>query len=54
VCPTWMGHSIGVLEGDTLVVDSTGFNDKSWLRAFLPHTTKLHTGNGGPARRWVT
>ena len=40
--PTWMGHSIGTWEGDTLVVDSTGFNDKSWLRAFLPHTTKLH------------
>lgn len=39
--PTWMGHSIGTWEGDTLVVDSSGFNDKSWLRAFLPHTTKL-------------
>src|ERR1019366_10414904 len=28
--PTWMGHSIGRWEGDTLVVDTTGFNDKGW------------------------
>ena len=41
--PTWMGHSIGTWEGDTLVVDSSGFNDKSWLLpAFLPHTANLH------------
>lgn len=29
--PTWYGYSIGHWEGDTLVVDSNGFNDKSWL-----------------------
>ncbi len=29
--PTWMGYSIGTWEGDTLVVHSSGFNDKSWL-----------------------
>jgi hypothetical protein len=29
--PSWMGHSIGHWEGDTLVVDTVGFNDKSWL-----------------------
>jgi hypothetical protein len=29
-------------EGDTLVVDSVGFNDKSWLASFLPHTASLH------------
>jgi hypothetical protein len=41
--PTWMGHSIGMWEGDTLVVDSIGFNDKSWLLpAFLPHTPGIH------------
>jgi len=39
---TWMGHSIGTWEGDTLLVDSIGFNDRTWLEAFLPHTTKLH------------
>jgi hypothetical protein len=41
--PTWMGHSIGMWEGGTLVVDSIGFNDKSWLGAsFLPHTANMH------------
>ena len=41
--PTWMGHSIGMWEGDTLVVDSIGFNDKSWLgNSFLPHMANLH------------
>jgi hypothetical protein len=29
--PTWMGYSVGHWEGDTLVVDVTGFNDKTWL-----------------------
>src|SRR5439155_537312 len=29
--PSWMGHSVGRWEGDTLVVDSNGFNDRSWL-----------------------
>jgi hypothetical protein len=41
--PTWMGHSIGMWEGDTLIVDSIGFNDKSWLGASaLAHTANLH------------
>jgi hypothetical protein len=29
--PTWLGYSIGRWDGDTLVVESTGFNDKGWL-----------------------
>jgi hypothetical protein len=29
--PTWYGDSIGKWEGDTLVVDSVGFNDKFWF-----------------------
>jgi len=29
--PAWMGYSVGRWEGDTLVVDTAGFNDKSWL-----------------------
>jgi hypothetical protein len=42
--PTWYGHSIGHWEGDTLVVDTVGFNDKFWFGASgLPHTTQLHT-----------
>ncbi len=41
--PTWYGHSIGKWEGDTLVVDSVGFNDKFWFDfAGHPHTEKLH------------
>ena len=41
--PTWMGDSIGKWEGDTLVVDSVGFNDKTWLdNDGHPHTEDLH------------
>ena len=42
--PTWMGHAVGKWEKDTLVVDTVGFNDKSWLLdpEGLPHTDKLH------------
>ena len=39
--PSWMGHSVGRWEGDTLVQDTVGFNDRSWLRVF-PHTEMLH------------
>jgi len=42
--PAWWGHSIGRWEGDTLVVDTVGYNDKSWLDARgTPHTDHLHT-----------
>jgi hypothetical protein len=42
--PTYYGHSIGWWEGDTLVVDSIGYNERFWLdRRGLPHTEKLHT-----------
>ncbi len=41
--PTWFGHSVGHWEGDTLVIDTVGFNDKFWLtREGIPHTTQLH------------
>jgi hypothetical protein len=41
---TYYGHSIGWWEGDTLVVDSTGFNESFWLdRRGLPHTERMHT-----------
>jgi len=40
--PTWAGHSIGKWEGDTLVIDTVGFNDRSWLVNGEPHTDKLH------------
>ena len=42
--PTWQGHSIGRWEGDTLVIDTIGYNDKAWLALNgIPHTEKLHT-----------
>jgi hypothetical protein len=41
--PTWNGDSIGHWEGDTLVVDTIGFNDKSWLHPSMqPHTEAAH------------
>ena len=41
--PTWYGHSVGRWDGDTLVVDTVGFNDKFWFDfAGHPHTEKLH------------
>jgi hypothetical protein len=40
--PTWMGYSVGRWEGDTLVVDSFGFNDRTWLNdRGLAHTEGL-------------
>jgi hypothetical protein len=41
--PTWLGHSIGYWQGQTLVVDTTGFNDRAWLEGRgIPHTEKMH------------
>jgi hypothetical protein len=40
---TWMGYSVGKWEGDTLVVDSSGFNDQTWLDdGGHPHSDALH------------
>jgi hypothetical protein len=42
--PTWYGHSVGRWDGDTLVVDTVGFNDRFWFD-FVghPHSEQLHT-----------
>jgi hypothetical protein len=38
-----MGHSVGKYEGDTLVIDSVGFNGKTWLdTAEHPSSDALH------------
>jgi hypothetical protein len=43
VAPTYLGHSVGRWEGDTLVIDSVGFSENIWLnRDGLPHTSQLH------------
>ena len=39
--PSWLGDSVGRWEGDTLVVDTIGFNDKTELQGFR-HTESLH------------
>jgi len=40
--PAWMGYSIGHWDGDTLVVESSGYNDRSWLDGDgHPHTEAL-------------
>jgi hypothetical protein len=41
--PTWLGYSIGRWEGDTLAVDSAGFNDRVWIDTFgHPVSESLH------------
>ena len=40
--PAWMGYSVGHWEGDTLVVESNGYNDRTWLdHDGHPHTEAL-------------
>jgi hypothetical protein len=41
--PTWMGDSIGWWDGNTLVIDTAGLNDLTWLdQVGHPHTDALH------------
>jgi hypothetical protein len=41
--PAWLGYSVGKWEGDTLVVETAGFNDLTWLdNAGTPHSESLH------------
>ena len=41
--PSWHGESVGHYEGDTLVVDTIGFNNKTHIDNYrTPHTTELH------------
>lgn len=39
--PAWMGHAVGRWEGDTLVIESAGYNDKTEVHGFM-HTEALH------------
>ena len=40
--PSWMGYSVGQWDGDTLVVESNGFNDKTWTSRYgVSHTESL-------------
>ncbi len=40
--PSWLGDSVGHWEGDTLVVDTIGFNDQGMLEDGVHHTAQLH------------
>ena len=41
--PSWYGESVAHYEGDTLVVDTVGMNDKTFVDNYrTPHTTALH------------
>jgi hypothetical protein len=41
--PSWYGESVGHYEGDTLVIDTIGLNDKTFIDNYrTPHTEKLH------------
>jgi hypothetical protein len=42
--PTYFGYSVGHWEGDTLVIETVGFNEKTWLNfGGYMHTDELHT-----------
>jgi len=42
--PTPLGHSIGHWDGDTLVIDTVGFDEGAWMERWgMPHTDRLHT-----------
>ncbi len=40
--PTWLGHSVGHWEGDTLVVDTVGFNEGHWMSRYGAIRTSQH------------
>jgi hypothetical protein len=43
ITPSYLGHSIGRWDGDTLVIDTVGFSEAFWMnRDGLPHTSQLH------------
>jgi hypothetical protein len=39
---SFLGHSVGHWEGDTLVIDTVGFNEKQWIAGSYPTTEQLH------------
>ena len=42
--PAWLGYSVGRWDGDTFAVETSGFNDRTWLDdSGHPHTDALRT-----------
>ena len=53
--PTWMGYSVGHWEGNTLVITSAGFNDRTWLDDDgRPHTEALRVTERHHPQRFRT
>jgi hypothetical protein len=51
--PTWLRYSVGPWEGDELVVNTVGFNDKTWLDALgIPCRDAPHSRAVPPNRFW--
>jgi len=51
--PSWFGSSVGKWEGDTLVVETTGFHDRSWLdNPGHPHTEAMRVKKKFPRRNF--
>ena len=46
--PAYFGHSIATWDGDTLVIDSVGFNEETTVMG-EPHTEQLHASRSPPA-----
>jgi hypothetical protein len=43
LAPSYLGHSIGWWDEDTLVIDTVGFNERTWMDRYgMPHTDRLH------------
>jgi hypothetical protein len=40
--PSWMGYAVAHWDGDTLVIESSGYNNRTWLADGYPHTEALH------------
>jgi hypothetical protein len=53
--PTWLGHSTGKWEGDSLVIDSVGFRDGGWLDVgVIPTRKRSVLLRGSAVRTWGT
>ena len=43
LAPSFYGHSIGKWDGDTLVIDTVGYNERAWMnRDGIPHSDRMH------------
>jgi len=50
--PRWMGWNVGRWEGDTFVVESTGYDDRSWLTDTMPDGGWPHSDEMRIVERW--